>query len=642
MRPAHFIVTPHPKLMDVKSGLFQLKDNGHIFVPQEDRDGLFPVARTLQKVIADQLKLQLPIVVGKRGALMYDIIFEKAVQLPEQSYILEIGLEGVRISYGNAATAFHAVSTLKQLLLQSGGTDLPCLTIEDWPDFAARGIMLDICKNKVPNLNALYKLVDLMADLKMNQLQLYLDNFSFAYPSYPDTWMNRTPAITGEEIILLDRYCRERFIDLVPNQNSFGHLTAWLKREEFKHLAESENGFKFPYGDTHWGWCDDPFSLNPLDSESLKLVESMYDDLLPNFSSGMLNVGCDETMDLGQGKSKEACERLGKGWVYFDFLMKVHELAKSRDKRMMFWGDIIIQYPELIPELPKDIIALEWAYNVDEPSAEHCEQFMKSGIPYYVCPGTSSWNSIFGLTDVMKSNLENAANRGKQYGAIGYLITEWGDVGAWQSLTASYAGFCYGAALSWGVEQNKAMDIGSYLSRSVFHDRNEVMGRLCLDLGNYFRHEQRTVYNGSGIFRTLYFDQLTDENTELQFLNLPVMEQVEFASVKKYVNGLLEELDKAEMRCTDADILMAEIRNTIKLVLHGANLGLLKRGSRESGERGSRLETMIEDLDGIMENYRRIWEQRNIKGGADDSFKRLTALRSQYEAALSSARNVQS
>src|SRR5205085_841863 len=106
-------------------------------------------------------------------------------------------------------------------------THLPELRINDSPDFAVRGIMLDISRDKVPTMPTLFALVDLFAELKINQLQLYTEH-TFAYANHPDVWRDASP-MTPDEIKTLDAYCRTKFIELVPNQNSFGHMERWLK-----------------------------------------------------------------------------------------------------------------------------------------------------------------------------------------------------------------------------------------------------------------------------------------------------------------------------------------------------------------------------------------------------------------------------
>lgn len=88
-------------------------------------------------------------------------------------------------------------------------------------------------------------------------------------------------------------------------------------------------------------------------------------------------------------------------------------------------------------------------------------------IPFYVCPGTSSWNTVVGRTDNAVANLVSAAHHGRENGAVGYLITDWGDNGHWQTLPVSYLGFMAGAGLAWNAEANDVV-------RSQAHTRTQT------------------------------------------------------------------------------------------------------------------------------------------------------------------------
>ena len=296
-----------------------------------------------------------------------------------QGYELTITPDGIHAVASTPAGVFYAVCTLIQLLGDQGSgvrrqeagvgsslespisnLQLPALRISDWPDFPNRGVMLDISRNRVPTMQTLLELVDLLASWKINQLQLYTEH-TFAYRNHPEVWADASP-MTGEEILALDAYCRERFIELVPNQNSFGHMTRWLTHDRYRPLADAPDGC-----DTRWGHYDYPLSLCPVDPGSIELVRSIFDELLPHFSSRQFNVGCDETIDLGQVRSKEAVEKRGAGRVYLDFLLKIYREVKARGRTMQFWGDIIMEHPELVPEVPRDAIALEWGYQPDHP-----------------------------------------------------------------------------------------------------------------------------------------------------------------------------------------------------------------------------------------------------------------------------------
>ena len=117
------------------------------------------------------------------------------------------------------------------------------------------------------------------------------------------------------------------------------------------------------------GW-QDAGAVQPLPARSRQPASwsrSLFDELLPHFTSKQFNVGCDETFDLGQGRSKEECERRGTERVYLDYLLQIHNEVAERGYTMQFWGDIIVQRPDLVPELPRDSIALEWGYEADHP-----------------------------------------------------------------------------------------------------------------------------------------------------------------------------------------------------------------------------------------------------------------------------------
>ena len=146
-----------------------------------------------------------------------------------QGYKLSISPEGIDLLGHDEAGVFYGAMTLRQLTRQFGKTTgIPCMVIEDWPDFLNRGVMLDISRDRVPTMGTLYTLIDLLSELKVNQLQLYTEH-TYAYRNHSEVWADASP-MTSDQIVNLDVYCQERFIELVPNQNSFGHMERWLKK----------------------------------------------------------------------------------------------------------------------------------------------------------------------------------------------------------------------------------------------------------------------------------------------------------------------------------------------------------------------------------------------------------------------------
>ena len=263
-----------------------------------------------------------------------------------EGYTLTISQSGIEISFSEFGGLRAATATLRQLLRQYGRR-LPCLKIRDWPDFSRRGVMLDISRGRVPKLETLLELVEHLADFKINELQLYTEH-TFAYRKYKSVWQS-WGALTGEDIRQLDARCHQLGIDLVPNQNSFGHLRYFLEDPRLRKLAEVSG----PYEDASSEFVRRPSTLAPNHPGTLPFLRGLYDELLPNFSSRFFNVGCDETWDLGRGQSRRLCGVKGQGRVYVDFLKKFTAKSPRVASTMMFWGDIILKYPKLISELTK-------------------------------------------------------------------------------------------------------------------------------------------------------------------------------------------------------------------------------------------------------------------------------------------------
>ena len=399
----------------------------------------------------------------------------------DEGYALTINRRGARIEYREAGGLRAAHATFRQLRREYGRR-LPCLAIRDWPDFPRRGVMLDISRGRVPKLETLLQLVEHLADFKINEFQLYTEH-TFAYRHYEPVWRD-WGALTAAEIRKLDARCRELGIDLVPNQNSFGHLRYWLEHRPLRKLAEVSEPYEGSTGD----FLRFPTTLAPNHPGTVKFIRELYDQLLPNFSSRFFNVGCDETWDLGRGQSKKLCDRIGKGRVYLHFIKKIQREVAVRGRQMMFWGDIILHHPELIKKLPRDVIALNWGYEADHPFEKETATFAKSGVPFYVCPGTSTWMTLIGRHDTGFANLRLAAEAGRQRHAIGYLNTDWGDGGHPQPLAVSYAPYLLGASVSWCAESFDQKLLVPVLSRDVFHDPTQRIAKAAIALG--FAHRK--------------------------------------------------------------------------------------------------------------------------------------------------------
>jgi hexosaminidase len=528
-----------------------------------------------------------------------------------EGYRLSVTASGVVIEARDEAGVFYARATLSQLCrLHAAAGRIPELTIEDSPDFAERGVMLDVSRDKVPTMSTLFRLIDELASFKVNRLQLYVEH-TFAYRAHPRVWADASP-LTGAEIEALDAYCRARFVELVPNQNSFGHMERWLKHPEYAHLAEVSP----PVGDT--------MSLCPIDPRAVELLAGLYDDLLPHFSSRTFNVGCDETVDLGKGRSAEAVAQFGRGQVYLDFVKKIHQLVAARGRRMQFWGDIVFEHPELIADLPRDLVALEWGYEADHPFDVQGEKFAAAGMAYQVCPGTSAWLSLSGRTSNTLANLEAAARSGLAHGASGMLITDWGDFGHWQPFPVSYLGLVYGAAVAWCHAANRGLDVARALDAHVFRDRAAALGGIARDLGDVYRETGVLVKNASVLALLLLFPERPLGEGRLSGLTVEGLERAE-----AHAAASSSRLREARCDRDDAELLNAEFALGADLMRHACRFGIARLnapGGSVAAISGPSREVLANDLAPIVAEYQRVWRLRNREGGLRDSVGRLEKL----------------
>jgi hexosaminidase len=537
----------------------------------------------------------------EKGDILLTIELDES--LKSENYIIDCKKDMLVVKAGDETGAFYGLQTLSQVI-QSEGACFKGFKIEDGPDFSNRGIMLDISRTKVPTMDTLYKIVDMMASVKLNQLQLYTEH-TFAFSGHERVWAEASP-MTSEEILLLDAYCKERYIELVPNLNSFGHMERWLKYDEYKHMAECPDGSVNP-----WGGKSACGSVLKPNQNSLNFIDSLYREMVPNFSSKYLNIGCDETWELGQGWSKKLAEEKGSTRIYLDFLLKITELVRKYNKRIQFWGDIIIKEPELVKELPKDIIALEWGYKADHPYSDHCRLFKESGVPFYVCPGTSSWNSITGRVNNCLANIENAAKNGLKNGAIGLLNTDWGDGGHHQYLPISYIGYFAGAAYSWNFKKNRESDIAEAVSRLAVGDESNTIGQLLFEFGNVYLTFAKTQQVNNNTFSHL-------ARCDMQKHNCENITKTELKNALKAFAKIKTKLDAAKNSSEEVALVKAEFSNSIAMATLAVKKGLYIKDKSTFDKSELLAEAAI-----VVGNHQKLWLQRNRIGGLQESSDKL-------------------
>ncbi|MCK7484867.1 MAG: beta-N-acetylhexosaminidase [Bacillus subtilis] len=550
------------------------------------------------------------------------LVFVEDESLPEEGYEIVISALGVVVSSRFAIGALYAVYTLEQLY-DSPTRSLPCGRIVDAPKLSLRGVMIDISRNKIPRLTTLKRLLPILSRLRINHLELYVEGFSMESRTFPDVDTRHRP-FRIDEYQTFERIAHEFGIELVGNQNSFGHMTAWLKRPEFHRLAECEDGF------IQWGYPFPASTMNPTDPESIVFIKRMLDGFLPYTKAERFNINCDEPFELGRGKSQTAVEAKGVGAVYWQFVEQIIRHLRTHNKKAMLWGDVLIHHPELLDQIPEDALFLDWGYERDYPFDDHARMLHQHTVAFATCPGTSSWNSFSGrYEDMMKSTL-NAVQAAILHQGIGTITTDWGDFGHLQYLPTSYYGFAVLGGAAWNGRINER-DLEHYLNRFVYRDSAYRTAKAFRLLAQTQNDEPAYVPNATVLFRSIQFVDVEDRPIELKtavlrqaLRALPIDDRACLA-IRKRLSHVKRRINQIRIAGEEGALIQAELRQTISHLEMALDVNRCFTSADISEVERIRI-SLRRRLPKIIEQHRRLWLKRNLSTTLDESVKRFEVL----------------
>lgn len=545
-----------------------------------------------------------------------------------EGYELDITPDGVEVRYGDEHGLRYGRATLAQIRDQSDAS-LPGLSIADWPDFPVRGYMLDISRDRVPTRETLERLVDLLALARINQFQLYTEH-SFAYRDHEVVWRDASPMTVGD-IHWLDELCRSRGIELVPNQNCFGHMARWLKHDAYRQRAETPDGYEMLPGVS-----SPPTVLAPT-VDNAAFAMSLFDELLPNFTSRQVNIGCDETFELGKGVSAGEVERRGKEAVYMEHLRHLIAPLVERGYLVQFWADVVRKAPELVTTLPAGAVAVAWNYEAPRSPGEsaplppsvaavldglgidfdafsgfdvNVAPIADAGFPFWVAPGTSSWNSLVGRIDNAMANIADAVDVGRARGAGGFLLTDWGDNGHLQPPSVSFGPLLYAGAMSWAGDANRDLDLPAALDRFVFDSPDVSIGSVLDRIGRLWRRTGQRTFNASPLQAALAPKQ--------GHMVMGEPDAAKVAAVVAELDAAIAELERWTPACSEHLVTQRELVQACRMARHGA-----WRLAVQAGGPAPSAEELEKDRAELAAEQEACWLLRSRPGGLADSLRAL-------------------
>lgn len=294
-----------------------------------------------------------------------------------EGYRLEVTADHAVLCALDAPGLYYGLQTLLQLRSPEG--EIPAVSVTDWPDTQLRAMNFDLRQT----FSKPERLIQYIADFsryKINALLIeYEDKFPFR--RHPEV-VHPRHALREAQLEALRQTAHEHFIEIIPLQQSFGHLEYVLRHSQWRHLRETEQSTG---------------ELCPSNPASFVLVTELLEEMMDAHpDSRYIHLGCDEVYSLCE--CPQCKDQFGgvRERAFIAFLNRLIAFAASRGKTPIFWHDMLDQCPpDELAQLDPRSAAMIWIYNGRNIGAEVSAltaKFRAHGIEVMGAPAVRSFD----------------------------------------------------------------------------------------------------------------------------------------------------------------------------------------------------------------------------------------------------------
>ncbi|GAB4045990.1 family 20 glycosylhydrolase [Spirosoma litoris] len=622
-------VLPYPQQVAVGKQMEPLSTNLTFAGSGIESDIMNRLTANWQLLIANQstqrARQPLTLVLSGKSAKTNSLVEAYAPGWPakvgDEGYVLVLNAKHKLIAANTEIGLFYGLQSLKQLTRAGWRQEL---VITDWPSFVNRGIYDDISRGPTPKVSTIKKQIERLAELKFNSLSFYIEHV--VQPrSYPD-FAPADGKLTMDDIRELSAYAAQFHMQLVGSFQSFGHFANILAQPNYQSMGETST------------------MISPLDPKAKTFLASVITELCGAFNSLYFNVNCDETFDLGKGKSKAYVDSVGVAKYYADHIRFLYDVLKKQHKQLMMWGDIALQHEEILDLLPKDIIYLTWEYGDQKSYDTWIQPFVKRGLKFIVCPGIVNSNRLFPDMVMAKGNISGFLKAGKQAGTPGVLTTIW-DEGPMCFFHSDWYGVYTAAEKSWNIDQDETNSFNERYEQNAYGASN----------GNYVKAlfalmELRGIPLTYNLAEQIWLQKLLPDSGKRLILNNQDVPKIQ-AIVSKgltYANAAESKSNLTDVRflqftlhqyqlLMESRLLLAQAADTYRNAYGQHNAATLPSTTQA-------ISGLQANYQALKETYRSLWEAENqpyylainLKG-FDTKINQLQQLKARLQTLVSSS-----
>jgi len=354
----------------------------------------------------------------------------KLISHPNPEYYkITLSPKGAVIEGASRKAIDMAARILDRQLLQPNGGTLPCVVIEDWPDYPYRGVMIDIARNFQTPAD-MKRLVSLLADYRLNRLHFHItddEGWRLEIPGLPE--LTRVGArrgytlddehfltqifsgdgnpdskegtangyFTREEFIDFIKFCGDLGIEVIPEIESPGHARAAIKAMEARLRETGDDTYRLIIpGDTSRYTSAQLYHdnlMNPAAPGTYHFIAKVVDEIAAMYrDAGVtlpgIHLGGDEVPEGAWDGSPEAMllakERgvNGRHGLQGEYVRKVAAMMRERGIPLYGWQDICTGYDnEFNAEVAPAVGGVNCWVSSLKPEKNVAIQGVKNGYP---------------------------------------------------------------------------------------------------------------------------------------------------------------------------------------------------------------------------------------------------------------------
>lgn len=283
-------------------------------------------------------------------------------------------------------------------------------------DFKIRGFHLDL-RIQVMTPQALKEFANELSDMEINTLVMEWEG---TYPFKKHATISNRFSYTREEVKDFISYCEDLKIQVIPLQQSLGHVEYILRNPRYSNLKEDRKNIS---------------QLCPIEVSGNKaLFTELFSDLAKMHNSDYIHIGGDETHLLGHcQKCAKKVREHGKSKLFVDHMKMIAGIVMGLGKTPVMWADIILKYPEAASEIPKETIFVDWNYGWDIDHFGDISGLQKKGFSFWGAPAIRCHPDNWYVTDWAThfKNQKEFIPYARKAGYKGLIMTSWSTTGVY-------------------------------------------------------------------------------------------------------------------------------------------------------------------------------------------------------------------